>query len=105
MTIVSLVRHSNNPDQVSVLLTFLQTKARLLKNPEVLFEKATINPGYNGRWDLRGKKFYTANPTELKSWGVCILGGVVDEPTASNFLKVLVQTYVCVNALLLSETD
>ena len=47
----------------------LETKARVLDPPEVLFkDNATAKPGYSGRWDLRGKKFSEPNPAPLKSW-------------------------------------
>ena len=87
--------------QIYVWLMFLQTKARLLPNPEVQFQGTTkLNPGTSGRWDLRGKKFFTVNPTPLVCWGICILQNAVDIPTATNFARVLMQTYVRTTILL-----
>ena len=38
--------------------TMIRTKAKLLPNPEIMFGGGLrFNPGTNGRWDLRGKKF------------------------------------------------
>jgi eukaryotic translation initiation factor 2C len=89
-----------------VWLTFLQTKARLLPNPEVQFQGTTkLNPGTTGRWDLRGKKFYTVNPELLVCWGICIVQNAVDIPTATNFARVLIQTYVRTIMLLLFEIN
>ena len=51
----------------------LQTKARLLDPPEVLYANGTAAPGYSGRWDLRGKRFLKNNPAPLQSWGVLIM--------------------------------
>lgn len=51
----------------------LQTKARLLDPPEVMYapgQKAT--PGYTGRWDLRAKKFQVIG-AKLIGWSVVIL--------------------------------
>jgi eukaryotic translation initiation factor 2C len=76
------------------LLIFSKTNARLLQNPEVQYDKAKVNPGTTGRWDLRGKKFLFGNPEPLKSWGVVVIGGCVDEPTVRNFLQIFIQTYV-----------
>lgn len=48
------------------------SKGRLLPPPEIQFANAKHNPGTQGRWDLRGKKFLETNKTPLKSWGVGI---------------------------------
>jgi eukaryotic translation initiation factor 2C len=88
-----------------VWLTSLQTKARLLQNPEVQFNGSKLNPGTTGRWDLRNRKFFTPNTEKLVSWGICVVGGVVDKATVDNFVKVLVQSYVRINTLLLFETN
>lgn len=51
-------------------------KARLLQNPKLLFgNKLTADPGTSGRWDLKGKKFYSSNAAPLKSWGFCVVAG------------------------------
>ena len=54
--------------------SMLQTKARILEPPTVEYAGGSANPGYSGRWDLRGKVFLKSNPAILKSWGVCIIG-------------------------------
>ncbi|KAG4436130.1 hypothetical protein IFR05_008373, partial [Cadophora sp. M221] len=70
------------------------TQARILPNPEIQFDKAKLNPGTAGRWDLRGKKFLLPNPEPLNSWGFVIVGGCTSEPNVRNFINVFVSTYV-----------
>ncbi|RDW67854.1 eukaryotic translation initiation factor-like protein 2C 2 [Coleophoma cylindrospora] len=71
------------------------TKARLLPNPEVQFGgNAKLNPGTQGRWDLRGKKFLFGNKEPLKSWGVCVMEECVNKAQLDNFLKVFIQIYI-----------
>ncbi|KAF7876311.1 hypothetical protein EAF04_001406 [Stromatinia cepivora] len=70
------------------------TQARLLQNPIVQFDRATIDPKTFGRWDLRGKKFLYANPEPLNSWAVVIVGGCIQVPAVKNFLQVFIQTYI-----------
>ena len=54
----------------------VQTSARILDPPEVLFAKgATAKPMFSGRWDLRGKVFLKSNDKPLKSWAVLVLSG------------------------------
>jgi eukaryotic translation initiation factor 2C len=71
----SMLNHSKDP----VLQNFgvriddnmIHTKARLLPAPDIEFGgKQRVNPGTNGRWDLRGKKFYAGNKKPVDSWGV-----------------------------------
>ena len=51
-------------------------KARLLQNPKLVFGGNSIqDPRTSGRWDLKGKKFFSPNPAPLQSWGVCIVTG------------------------------
>lgn len=75
-----MLDHTNDP----VLQTFglqvdtnmIRTKARLLPNPEIQFGgNQRHNPGSNGRWDLRGKKFYSTNRRPLEAWGVGFFPG------------------------------
>ncbi|EAU35074.1 conserved hypothetical protein [Aspergillus terreus NIH2624] len=75
-----MLDHAHDP----VLNTFglkisddmIRTKARLLPNPELQFGgNQKLNPGTNGRWDLRGKKFYQPNKKPLESWGVGFFPG------------------------------
>ncbi|KAH7395607.1 eukaryotic translation initiation factor-like protein 2C 2 [Cadophora sp. MPI-SDFR-AT-0126] len=70
------------------------TQARVLQNPEIQFAGAKLNPGTQGRWDLRGKKFLLPNPEPLNSWGFVILGGCTSEQTVRNFANVFISTYV-----------
>ncbi|KAI9643731.1 Protein argonaute [Ciborinia camelliae] len=70
------------------------TQARVLQNPIVQFDKATIDPKTSGRWDLRGKKFLYANPEPLNSWAIVIVGGCMQVPQVKNFLQVFIQTYI-----------
>lgn len=57
--------------------TMLKTNARLLANPQVEFgNKNVVNPGFSGRWDLKGRKFLipgASTDKPLKSWGVCVM--------------------------------
>ncbi|KAL2809793.1 Piwi domain-containing protein [Aspergillus granulosus] len=71
----AMLNHSGDP----VLNTFgvkidnnmIHTKARLLPAPEIEFgNKQRVSPGTNGRWDLRGKKFYAGNKKPIDAWGV-----------------------------------
>ena len=60
---------------LSIDPNMLVTKARLLNPPEVAYAKNGIaKPGYSGRWDLRNKVFLKGNPSDLKAWGVAIIG-------------------------------
>lgn len=77
-----------------ILADFLQTQARVLPNPEIQFDRAKLNPGTQGRWDLRGKKFLLPNPEPLNSWGFIILGGCTSEQNVRNFANVFISTYV-----------
>ncbi|PYH41337.1 putative eukaryotic translation initiation factor eIF-2C4 [Aspergillus saccharolyticus JOP 1030-1] len=70
-----MMDHTNDP----VLSAFglqvdpnmIRGKARLLPSPDIHFgANQRHNPGTNGRWDLRGKKFYQTNRRPLEHWGV-----------------------------------
>ncbi|KAI1101620.1 Piwi-domain-containing protein [Jackrogersella minutella] len=54
--------------------TMVISDAKLLQNPEVVFANQKINPGVQGRWDLRGKKFLEPNTLSLNSWSFICLG-------------------------------
>lgn len=60
--------------------TQLTTQARILPAPGIQFGPKTKveQPGVKGRWDLRGKTFFTGNTQELKSWGIGIFKGRVN---------------------------
>jgi eukaryotic translation initiation factor 2C len=74
----------------------MRTKARLLPNPEILFGgNQRVNPGTNGRWDLRGKKFYSKNSKPLRSWGVGVFRGrnPLSSVQVEAFCDALVRSY------------
>jgi len=50
------------------------TNTGILQKPEIQFDKAKLNPGTSGRWDLRGKKFLFGNPEPQYCSNVCIKG-------------------------------
>jgi hypothetical protein len=60
----------------------------------VQYNGSVAKPGFSGRWDLRGKKFLTANKDPLKSWGVCVIDNCVQETALKHFIGVLVATYI-----------
>lgn len=68
--------------------------ARVLPNPVLQFGKKTVDPKYNGRWDLRDQVFAEANPRPLKSWSVIVVDRCVDKPTAERFGKAFADTYL-----------
>ncbi|OIW26754.1 Piwi-domain-containing protein [Coniochaeta ligniaria NRRL 30616] len=67
--------------------------ARLIPNPEIQFGSGKINPGTSGRWDLRGKKFFKANPQPLKSWAFVAVEKSIDKPGLQNFVRVFMTAY------------
>ncbi|WEW55192.1 Protein argonaute [Emydomyces testavorans] len=76
--------------------SMVKTRARLLPNPEILFGgNQKFNPGTNGRWDLRGKKFYQPNKGPLRSWGVGFFKGrhAISMPQVEAFCDNLVRIY------------
>ncbi|ROT35771.1 argonaute [Sodiomyces alkalinus F11] len=50
-----------------------KTTGRLLDPPVVQFANGQADPKFEGRWDLRGKKFLEPNAIALSSWGFMIL--------------------------------
>ncbi|BCR96143.1 putative eukaryotic translation initiation factor eIF-2C4 [Aspergillus luchuensis] len=77
--------------------TMMKTKARLLPSPAVMFgNNQRIEPGVSGRWDLRGKKFYTANPQPLQAWGIGYFPGrrnVISNDQVVRFADNFMKTY------------
>ena len=76
----SMLAHERDPVLASFGLqvdpNMIKTKARLLPNPEIQFGgNQRLNPGTNGRWDLRGKKFFQPNRKPLDAWGVGFFPG------------------------------
>ncbi|KAM5430707.1 Protein argonaute [Microsporum canis] len=74
----------------------VKTRARLMPNPEIMFGgNQKLNPGTNGRWDLRGKKFYSKNTKPLKSWGVGVFKGrsPINMAQVEAFCDALVRAY------------
>ncbi|KAL2842342.1 Piwi domain-containing protein [Aspergillus pseudoustus] len=97
----TMLNHSNDP----VLSAFglkinenlIQTKARLLPAPDIEFGgKQRVNPGTNGRWDLRGKKFYVGNKKPVDSWGVGYFPGkrnTVNRTQVETFIDSMMKAY------------
>ncbi|KAK2871848.1 hypothetical protein FQN49_002759 [Arthroderma sp. PD_2] len=76
--------------------SMMKTRARLMPNPEIMFGgNQKLNPGTNGRWDLRGKKFYSKNTKPLKSWGVGVFKGrnPISMAQVEAFCDALVRAY------------
>ncbi|OGM41385.1 eukaryotic translation initiation factor 2c [Aspergillus bombycis] len=96
-----MLDHSKDP----VLQTFglqidenmIRTKARLLPNPDIQFGgNQRHNPGTNGRWDLRGKKFYQPNKQPLSCWGVGFIPGkrnAINRTQVEHFVDGFMKTY------------
>lgn len=84
----------HSPSIVLLHTDFSKTQARILPNPEIQFDKAKLNPGTTGRWDLRGKKFFLPNTEPLTSWGFVVIGGCTSDQNVKNFINVFVSTYV-----------
>jgi eukaryotic translation initiation factor 2C len=55
----------------------IKSNARILPSPGIEFGPGTKveQPGTKGRWDLRGKKFYTQPAEPLSRWGIGIFPG------------------------------
>lgn len=70
-----------------------KVNARIIPNPEIQFGGAKHNPGITGRWDLRGKRFFKANPQKLVSWAFVALEKCIDKPGLQNFVRVFMQAY------------
>jgi eukaryotic translation initiation factor 2C len=68
-------------------------KAKLIKNPDINFNKKKCNPGVAGRWDLRGYQFAQPNIAPLKSWGFVVLQGSLDKSAAANFVQAFKRAY------------
>jgi eukaryotic translation initiation factor 2C len=78
----------------------LKTKARVLPNPVIQFggpgTTGQLNPGTTGRWDLKGKKFFSTNPQPLESWGVCVFNSGrfrLEQAQIGNFIEAFVKAY------------
>lgn len=75
----------------------IRTKARLLPNPEIQFGgNQRHNPGTNGRWDLRGKKFYLPNKRPLDAWAIGFFPGrrnVINRTQVEQFCDSLMKGY------------
>jgi len=62
----------------------IKTNAQLLPPPSIKFGKgAAENPQTRGRWDLRGKRFFSTNPRELVAWGVGFFPGRIKADKAA----------------------
>lgn len=75
----------------------IKTNARLLPPPGVTFGASkTEQPQTKGRWDLRGKKFLSANPQELVAWGVGVFTNGktrADKPAIDKFVADFSRAY------------
>lgn len=73
-TCKKLFAHDKDPNLalygMEIAQDMYKTKARLLPSPEIQFGNAKVQPVYNGRWDLRGKKFYKAHSDALTCWAI-----------------------------------
>jgi eukaryotic translation initiation factor 2C len=82
----------------------LKTQARILPTPKVEYGKGSQDYQFTpqgGRWDLRGKKFFTWGPNDpgkagagIKAWAVMVFGspGRVPEASVKNFFRELVKS-------------
>lgn len=96
-----MLNHTGDP----VLRTFdlrvdesmIRTKARILPAPEIEFGgRQRTNPGTNGRWDLRGKKFYLPNKRPLEAWGVGYFPGkrnAINKTQVEAFVDSMMKAY------------
>ncbi|KAF9891139.1 hypothetical protein FE257_005075 [Aspergillus nanangensis] len=96
-----MLNHNDDP----VLKTFgvtisdsmTRTKARVLPSPDIQFgANQRVSPGLNGRWDLRGKKFYLPNKKPLDCWGVGFFPGkrnVINRPQVEQFVDQMMKIY------------
>lgn len=77
---------------VGISSDMAKTDAKVLKHPEVFYEKKTARPLNTGRWDLRGARFIEPNRESLSRWGIV---GVhkVDEASMKNFMKSFADIY------------
>lgn len=77
----------------------LTTQARILPPPGIAFGQGpgskVEQPGTKGRWDLRGKQFFTKNTEALTSWGIGIFPGRINlgQPQLEKFALDLVKQY------------
>lgn len=83
--------------QMKIDTDTIKTTARILPPPGIEFGAGTKveQPGTKGRWDLRGKKFFTKNPVELKSWGIGFFPGRVqpDQAQITRFAQDFIRAY------------
>ncbi|KAK4203517.1 Piwi domain-containing protein [Triangularia verruculosa] len=70
-----------------------KVEARIIPNPGISFGNKILNPGMTGRWDLRNVKLLEPNPVPLKSWGVCITQGCIDDAATSSFMRTWINIY------------
>lgn len=84
---------------LSINPNMIETQARLLPPPQVIFDKGSVNPGTSGRWDLRGpRRFLTPNTEPLRAWGVCVFPArqpsqTMDKASVQNFVKEFIKAY------------
>ncbi|KAK1779618.1 LOW QUALITY PROTEIN: Piwi domain-containing protein [Copromyces sp. CBS 386.78] len=78
---------------VTISADMAKTEAKVLKHPEVFFEKKTVRPMNTGRWDLRGAKFVEGNKQPLGLWGFFALNSAVDMQNIKTFCQAFVPAY------------
>ncbi|EAA29350.1 Piwi-domain-containing protein [Neurospora crassa] len=78
---------------VSISPEMAKTEAKVLRHPEVFFEKKTARPLNTGRWDLRGARFIEANKEPLTHWGFIGLNMCVDVRAVNNFVQQFTNIY------------
>ncbi|KAK3386269.1 Piwi domain-containing protein [Sordaria brevicollis] len=79
---------------VSISNDMAKTQGRLLKTPEVHYDKKAVRPN-NGRWDLRGTRFVEPNREPLTRWGAISLGGrsAAEVPSMKKFMQQFANIY------------
>jgi eukaryotic translation initiation factor 2C len=78
---------------LSIDKNMAKVNARIIPNPEIQFGGGKHNPGITGRWDLRGKKFFKANPDKLRSWAFVAVEQCIDKPGLQNFARAFMTAY------------
>lgn len=74
--------------------TFTKTQAKIIQPPTLKFRgNGKVTPQFQGRWDLRGMKFWKPNEAPLTSWGIVMMDGCVDARSAEQFVTTFRQVF------------
>ncbi|ODA75978.1 hypothetical protein RJ55_08619 [Drechmeria coniospora] len=73
---------------------FTRTDGRLINPPRVDFGQGSADPKFSGRWDLRGKKFFTQNQAPLQSWAFVAMDACVEFPSLQQFARTFRETFL-----------